>query len=370
MSTAFVKLALLSLVLSCGLQLAHLPGALMFGPLSAAVVFSNSNIKIPKLVHTLSQALIGCLVARAFTPVIFVSFTQHWPVFLSTVMLTIIASCGLGWVFCKFQIFPGTTAVWGLLPGAATVMIIMSEQFQADVRLVAFMQYLRVVFVGLVASVVGLLAAHVAPMASHSVVWFAPIRIIPFAETMSIALLGVFAGSASRLPAGTLLLPLLLGGFAQCSGLLSLELPQWLLALAYAVIGWSVGLKFTKEALSHTVKILPQTVIAIFLMIVFCGGLSFFLTRVLGVDPLTAYLSTSPGGMDSIAIIAASSTVDMPFVMTLQTIRFLVVLFLGPTASKFVATRLLNFNPVLIEIPSSIELEMLKQIQEDESDLD
>ena len=30
-----------------------------------------------------------------------------------------------------------------------------------------------------------------------------------------------------------------------------------------------------------------------------------------GIDPLTAYLATSPGGMDSIPIIAASSNVDL-----------------------------------------------------------
>ena len=34
-----------------------------------------------------------------------------------------------------------------------------------------------------------------------------------------------------------------------------------------------------------------------------------------GVDPMTAYLATSPGGADSIAIIAASSNVDISFVL-------------------------------------------------------
>ena len=39
---------------------------------------------------------------------------------------------------------PGTTAVWGSSPGAATAMVLMAEAFGADARLVAFMQYLRV----------------------------------------------------------------------------------------------------------------------------------------------------------------------------------------------------------------------------------
>ena len=58
-----------------------------------------------------------------------------------------------------------------------------------------------------------------------------------------------------------------------------------------------------------------------------------------GIDPLTAYLATSPGGADSVAIIAASSHVDVPFVMALQTGRFLVVLLIGPRLARFVARR-------------------------------
>lgn len=61
------------------------------------------------------------------------------------------------------------------------------------------------------------------------------------------------------------------------------------------------------------------------------------LWRFLGIDPLTAYLATSPGGLDSIAIIATSTPVDLPFVMALQTARFLLVLLLGGPISKAVA---------------------------------
>jgi uncharacterized membrane protein AbrB (regulator of aidB expression) len=58
----------------------------------------------------------------------------------------------------------------------------------------------------------------------------------------------------------------------------------------------------------------------------------------MGVDPLTAYLATSPGGMDSVAIIAAASdTVNVSFVMALQTARFLFVLVLGPAIARLVA---------------------------------
>jgi uncharacterized membrane protein AbrB (regulator of aidB expression) len=41
--------------------------------------------------------------------------------------------------------------------------------------------------------------------------------------------------------------------------------------------------------------------------------------------------------MDSVAIIAASSKVDISFVMALQTARFVIVLLIGPRLARLVA---------------------------------
>jgi uncharacterized membrane protein AbrB (regulator of aidB expression) len=65
--------------------------------------------------------------------------------------------------------------------------------------------------------------------------------------------------------------------------------------------------------------------------------LLFVLTGTIGIDLLTAYLATGPGGMDTVAIIATSSSADLSFVMALQAIRFLIVLVLGPPLARFIA---------------------------------
>jgi uncharacterized membrane protein AbrB (regulator of aidB expression) len=65
------------------------------------------------------------------------------------------------------------------------------------------------------------------------------------------------------------------------------------------------------------------------------------LVKAAGIDPMTAYLATCPGGVDSIAIIGASSHADLSFVMTLQALRLLIVLIAGPVMARFIAQRLL-----------------------------
>lgn len=73
-------------------------------------------------------------------------------------------------------------------------------------------------------------------------------------------------------------------------------------------------------------------------LIAVCAGVAFLLAEFAGIDPLTAYLATSPGGMDSVAIIAAAASgVDISFIMALQMLRFLIVLLMGPALARFVA---------------------------------
>ena len=83
------------------------------------------------------------------------------------------------------------------------------------------------------------------------------------------------------------------------------------------------------------------------LLMAFCGLLAWLLVVVLHVDPLTAYLATSPGGVDAAASIAASTEVDMPFVMAMQTVRMIMLLVVGPPVARWVAGTLDRAPPNL-----------------------
>ena len=73
---------------------------------------------------------------------------------MAVVIAVIAASSTLGWLLTRWRVLPGTAAVWGSSPGAASAMMLMAAAYGADIRLVAFMQYLRVLLVALVATIV------------------------------------------------------------------------------------------------------------------------------------------------------------------------------------------------------------------------
>ena len=49
-----------------------------------------------------------------------------------------------------------------------------------------------------------------------------------------------------------------------------------------------------------------------------------------------AYLATSPGGLDSVVLIAMSSEADIPFVVAVQTLRLFAVILIGPTIARLI----------------------------------
>jgi membrane AbrB-like protein len=287
-----------------------------------------------------AQAIMGAFIASAITPSILHSFLQEWPIILSVVFAIIAASSFLGWILSRWRVMPGTTAVWGSSPGAAAAMVVMAAEFGADARLVAFMQYFRVACVAGLASVVAAVWTHTTGAVHPATEWFPPVHWKAFAETLLVAGLCATAGRLFRIPSGPMLITLLFGSILHLSGTFEIELPKWLLAGTYTLLGWSVGLNFTPAVLAHAVRAIPKILLSVTLLIAFCGGLAFVLTQALGIDALTAYLATSPGGMDSIAIIAASTHVDVPFVMALQTIRFLIIVMAAPHLARLVARQM------------------------------
>jgi membrane AbrB-like protein len=336
----WLLLLAVSLLFASLLEFAALPAALLIGPMLAAIIAGTrgATVRVPRPAFAASQAIVGCLIAASISPEIFSAFADDWPLFAGAVVATLAASSFLGWFISRFKVLPGTTAVWGSAPGGATAMVLMAGAFGADQRLVAFMQYLRVIMVSVAAALVARLWVDTSGVDVPAVIWFPAIDWPAFGATIGVAAVGGAIGHLLRLPSPYFLGAVILGAGVHLGLDVPMQLPEWLLAISYALIGWTIGLNFTSAILRHAARALPQIVGSILALMTFCGGLAWLLSHELGIDPLTAYLATSPGGMDSIAVIAAASeNVDISFIMALQSARLLMVLVFGPWLARLVA---------------------------------
>ncbi len=335
----WAALVLLSIALSAALFLASVPAAVMLGSMLAAVAFAlcGARLSVPGVFFSTAQAILGCMVAMTVNPATVAAIVRSWPVMLLGVALVIVFGALTAFGLMRFGSLPGTTAAWGLSPGGAMAMTAMADSFGADIRMVAFMQYLRVFVVVLTASGVSrLLLGRVADASGPALSPGLEASLWPFFETMVLAASGVLLGRLARFPGLPLLVPMVLGAALNTMGLMTLFLPPWLLFGVYAFLGWYIGLRFTSETVRYAVRTVPQLLLATAVLMALCCGAAWMLTAFAGVDALTAYLATSPGGLDSVVVMAVGSGCDVPFVLSLQTLRLFAVILAGPLVAKLV----------------------------------
>src|SRR5215468_11411317 len=174
---AWAALITLSAGLAALLLWLHAPAALMLGPLVAAIIVASNGgkVRMPLTPFVLAQGIVGCLIAKMVPLSIVGDVLRHWFLFSVGVLAVVAISTLIGWLMTRWQVLPGTTALWGTSPGAASVMTIMAESYGADVRLVALMQYGRVVMVAVVAAFVASTFGVNPQYHPSALVWFPPI---------------------------------------------------------------------------------------------------------------------------------------------------------------------------------------------------
>ncbi len=343
--------------LGCGAALAGfllggtgLPAAWLVGPMLVAIVFAvtgREQAAVPRVIQSAAQAVVGTILAATFRPSVIPLIASHWlPVGIS-VSGTLLTSLAAGFVLARVVRLDRGTATMGTLPGAASGMIVMSEPVGADPRLVALMQYARVVLVVVSATLISRFGLGHAPGGHSSSSTSSSLPTAPpdhhwlaYLLTALVAVVGMWAGRyLLRLPAGALIGPLILGVALREAGVLQAVWPPGVPQLAYAVIGVYVGLLFDPDSLRRAGRLLPAILVSMLLVMAVCAGLGWVFGGLTGADQLTAYLATTPGGIDSVAITALGSGADASLVLAVQMLRLFAVVLAAPLLARRLRTK-------------------------------
>lgn len=338
---AWFGLAAASVLAVALLRAARVPAALLLGPMLVAIAAAllGLGLRLPDSTMTVVQAVFGCLVAAAVDPALVAALRQHGPLLAACSAASIALSAAIGLLMSRRGWLPGTTAIWGLSPGAASTMVTLSEAHGADSRTVAVMQYMRILAVAL--TVVALAAALGVP--GHAMRQAVPVPApAGTAQGVLLALLlaAVATLAAQRLGARALalLLPAVVGGALQGTGLARVGVPDSVAAIAFGLVGCAVGLRFTRACLVACERQLPAILAGIVALIAGCGALSWFFLRLApGIDPLTAWLAMTPGGLDTAVAIATTVQVSLPVVIAAQLVRLGVVTVTAPAIARLVS---------------------------------
>ncbi|MFD1523486.1 AbrB family transcriptional regulator [Pseudonocardia yunnanensis] len=336
-------LVALTAVVTGGMALLAVPSPGLFAGLVVATVLALvgwAPQQVAPSATTAAQAVIGVVIGVLAQPSTLTQLAADWlPVLLvSVATLGVSMAAGL-----LLGLRPGVTPLTGMLAltaGGASGLVAVSRDLGADDRVVAVVQYLRV---GLVTATMPIVAALVFGASGSTTsgpdtggpAWYIDIGFLVVCSAVGLTLTHL-----ARVPAGGLLGPMAVAIALNLAGWsFGATPPTLIVEVAYAVIGWQAGVRFTRESLRMVLGVLPLATALIAAVIVACAGLGLLLTGLTGATPLETYLATTPGGIYAVLATAVSSGANATFVVAVQVLRLVLMLLVAPLLARLVGRR-------------------------------
>lgn len=343
-TVAWLSLGAATAAAAVGLDAIGLPSSALFAAMVvglAIALWRPGRLAMPEPAFVAAQSIVGVAIGSYLQASSLSAVAGDWlPVTLvsaATLAVSLLAGAALS----RTTGLDRPSAALGMIAGGAAGIVTMTRDLGGDDRLVAFMQYLRV----LVVVVLTPLLTALAFPGHHAAAGAAPAApavgdLEDWLLTLVIVAVGALAARAVRLPAAALLGPMIL------SGALTLTLPEGtfvvpgaLQQLAFAVIGLQVGLRFTTATLREVGRLLAPVAIGVIGLLIACFALALVLEATTSVSLLDAYLATTPGGIYAVLALAFGAGANTTFILAVQGLRVVVMVLLAPLAVRRLVSR-------------------------------
>lgn len=332
-----------SAVETLGLPAPHLLTGLVAGLVVALTgLVRRTGATLPRVVYLAAQAIAGVLLGTYFSLHALTGTGLALIPLLATTLVTLLLSVVAGLLVARYTSLDEPTSALGLIAGGSAGIVAVAEDLDADARVVAVLQYVRLILV--VATAPLLVRLVLAPHGTYAAVGAKEIEATAslhgYAWTIGLALVGALIGTRLRIPAGALIVPLVLTAAGGALGFYNdLQPPETVREPAFIVIGLAVGLGFDWMVLRRVVRVAPAALGAIVAVIVACGGLAALLAVTTRLSLLDAYLATTPGGINAVLVTAFASGANTSLVIGVQGLRLFVMVLAAPLIVRALLNR-------------------------------
>lgn len=307
----------------------NVPLSWMLGALFATAAFALAGMKLdmPKPLKLGSRMCIGLILGTAINAEAFARIGQ-WPASLALLVGGIAFITFLSALYYNRAAgFDRLTAVSASFPGGLSGITAIAIEQGANAPASVTSQLFRLTaIVVLVPFVYAFWLGKPATMPAQEGLAFL------VGQNLWIVLLAVPAwslGRLVRLPAAELLAPMILAGGLGVAGF-PLELPIWLFALVFIVLGSTIGARFRGITWRMVAALGGHSIIATTCSLALVVGLAFPVAWVADVPVYVALLAVAPGGIAEMAMLAAVFGLDPVFVTFHQAFRSIVLYAIAP----------------------------------------
>jgi membrane AbrB-like protein len=303
----------------------------MIGPLffTAGARMAGASLAAPLQIRQAGQWAIGTALGLYFTPLVLKVLASYVGFIALGVLFAILLGVVCGWLLHKLSGIDQTTAFFAMAVGGASEMATQGERHGATTDRVAAAHSLRIMMV------VAIIPFGFSFWGVHGSDLYVPgARVVDYGGLMLLALLtgaGALALERFKLPNAWVIGPLVLSIGLTAFELNLSALPEWAVHLGQLFIGISLGTRFTPEFLHTAPRYLASVALCAAVALVLAAGFGCGLAWISGINPATAILATSPGGIAEMSLTAKTLQLGVPIVTAFHVTRMaFLVMLIGP----------------------------------------
>jgi membrane AbrB-like protein len=313
----------------------------MLGPLfaTAAACMLGAPLRAPVPAREAGQWAIGSALGLYFSaPVLAVLARYAGWIVLAAAFALVLGAVG-GWLLHKLSGADRTTAFFAMAVGGAVEMAVQGERHGARVDWIAAAHSLRIMLV--VATI------------PYAVRWWSAHGLgpglDPYVQAASgvhypgLALLVLATGAGGMLlkrlgvPNAWVIGPLLVALVLTASGINLSRLPEWMIRGGQLLIGVALGTRFTPRFVHTAPRFLASVAACALAAMLMAAAFAMGLAYLAGLQPGTALLATSPGGIAEMSLTARVMHLGVPIVTAFHVSRMLVVVLVISPVYRLVA---------------------------------
>ncbi|WP_246107233.1 AbrB family transcriptional regulator [Puniceibacterium confluentis] len=320
-----------------GAPLPWMLGPMIFNTIAAVL---GAPIRPPMLVRPYVVVVIGVMLGAGFRPEV-VSQAGDWLVSFSFLALYLAVSCVLVVPFYRrFGGFDAVTAFFAGMPGGLNEMILIGRDYGGDDARIALAHAARiVVVVSLVAVWFRLIAGHDLGDRSQFGVGFAEIPLQDLGVLLLCGVLGYYVGPLLRLPAPTLIGPMLVSAVAHLSGIADYPPPSELVVLAQVILGTIIGCRFVGARAGQIAHALLLSLGATLIMLTVTVVFAVAFHTLFGQTIEQVLLAYSPGGLAEMSLVALAMHAEVAYVASHHVVRITLVILFAPLVFRWLRAR-------------------------------
>lgn len=297
----------------------------MLGPMItvASVNMLGVRVHAPPFARQTGQVILGSAVGLYFTPTVVAALGANLPaILLATLSAFVIGGLGAV-VMSRVSGVDWKSAFFASIPGGSMAMAVLASRYGATIAPVAVSHSLRVSLVVVVVPFaltyggIPLDATPYRPQLAFALWIFVPWLCIG-------AVLGGMA-EKFRFHNGFLLIPIFLSAGLTVSGVELSAVPHWMTGFAQLMFGLVLGERYERAFFARHRLFIPFALVnAVFIMTASAGvGVALFWA--FGLPLSTMIISTAPGGMAEMTIVAQALRIGVPTVIAFHLFRVIIV---------------------------------------------